>query len=199
MKIFLIGMMGSGKSYCSKKIAKKLKIPAFDLDTIIEMTEDLTIAEIFEEEGEEYFRKEEAKILRWFGEKKAFVLATGGGTPCFHKNMEWMNENGITIWLNEPINVLVERLKPEKEHRPLLKDLSDDELASFLTNKLAERNLYYSKATHSIEYSTMKDADLLDLLKEEIKKFKVETEKLKLESDKSKAESKKTKVNKKQA
>lgn len=196
MKIFLIGMMGSGKSFCSKKLAKKLKIPAFDLDTIIEMTEDLSIAEIFAEEGEEYFRKEEAKILRWFGEKKAFVLATGGGTPCFHKNMEWMNENGVTIWLNEPVNVLVDRLKPEKDHRPLVKDLSDEELASFLTNKLAERNQYYSKAKHSIEYSTMKDADLLNLLKDEIKKFKAETEKLKEESDKPKEKSKKKKVEK---
>lgn len=196
MKIFLIGMMGSGKSFCSKKLAKKLKIPAFDLDTIIEMTEDLTIAEIFEEEGEEYFRKEEAKILRWFGEKKAFVLATGGGTPCFHKNMDWMNENGITIWLNEPVPVLVERLKTEKEHRPLLKDLSDDELASFLTNKIAERKLYYSMAKHTIEYSTMKDADLLDLLKEEIKKFKEETEKLKVESEKLQEVSQKKKSKK---
>jgi shikimate kinase len=197
MKIFLIGMMGSGKSFCSKKLAKKLKVSAYDLDSIIEMTEDLTIAEIFEEEGEEYFRKEEAKILRWFGEKKAFVLATGGGTPCFHKNMEWMNQNGITIWLNEPVDVLVERLKPEKEHRPLLKDLSDDELATFLTNKLAERHQYYSTATHSIEYSKMKDADLLDLLKEEIQKFKAETEKAKKESEKLKAEDPKPKAKKK--
>ena len=165
MKIFLIGMMGSGKSFCSKKLAKKLKIAAYDLDKLIEMTEDISIAEIFEEEGEEYFRKEESKILRWFDEKKNFVLATGGGTPCFHKNMEWMNENGITIWINEPINVLVERLKKEKEHRPLIKDLSDDKLASFLTNKLAERTPFYSMATHTIEYSSMKDAELVKLIK----------------------------------
>ena len=159
-------MMGSGKSYCAKKIAKKLKLAAYDLDNLIEMTEDLTIAEIFEEEGEEYFRKLEAKILRWFGEKKNFVLATGGGTPCFHNNIDWMNENGITIWLDEPIDVLVERLKPGKEHRPLIKDLSDEELGSFLTNKLAERKPFYSQAKHAMAYSNITEKNLLKLIQE---------------------------------
>ncbi len=177
MKIFLIGMMGSGKSFCSKKLAKKLKIQAYDLDRVIEMTEDLTIAEIFEEEGEAYFRKEEAKILRWFGEKKSFVLATGGGAPCFYDNMEWMNQNGITIWLNEPVNVLVERLKSEKNQRPLIKDLTDDELAEFLTNKISERSQFYSLATHTVEYSSMKESELLKLIKKS-----VEIEELKLKS-----------------
>ena len=160
-------MMGSGKSYCAKKIAKKLKLAAYDLDNLVEMTEDLTIAEIFEEEGEEYFRKLEAKILRWFGEKKNFVLATGGGTPCFHKNIDWMNENGITIWLNEPIDVLVERLKPEKNHRPLISELSDEELGSFLTNKLAERTPFYSQAKHTVEFSSIKEKDFFKLIEEE--------------------------------
>ena len=167
MKIFLIGMMGSGKSYCAKKIAKKLKLAAYDLDNLVEMTEDLTISEIFEEEGEEYFRKLEAKILRWFGEKRNFVLATGGGTPCFHNNIDWMNENGITIWLNEPIDVLVERLKPEKYHRPLISGLSDEELGSFLTNKLAERTPFYSQAKHTVEFSSIKDKDFFKLIQED--------------------------------
>jgi shikimate kinase len=166
MKIFLIGMMGSGKSHCAKKISKKLKLAAYDLDNLIEMTEDLTIAEIFEEEGEAYFRTLEAKILRWFGEKKNFVLATGGGTPCFNKNIEWMNENGITIWLNEPIDVMVERLKPEKEHRPLISNLSDEELGSFLTDKLAERSPFYSLAKHTVTYSSIKEKDFLKVIQE---------------------------------
>lgn len=166
MRIFLIGMMGSGKSYCAQKIAKKLKLRAYDLDNLIEMTEDLTISEIFEEEGEEYFRKLEATILRWFGEKKDFVLATGGGTPCFHNNIEWMNENGITVWLNEPVEVLVERLKPEKAHRPLISERSDEELNAFLTDKLAERAPFYSQAKHAVAYSAMKEKDFIKLLQE---------------------------------
>ena len=118
-KIFLIGMMGSGKSYWTKKLSKKLKCGGYDLDNVVEINEEKTIAEMFEQDGEEYFRKAEAKVLRWFGEKKTFILATGGGTPCFHDNMNWMNKHGITIWLDEPIEILVERLKPGKELRPL--------------------------------------------------------------------------------
>lgn len=144
-RIFLIGMMGSGKSYWCKQLSKKLKCGGYDLDHLVEMNEEKSIAEIFAEDGEAYFRKAEAKVLRWFAEKKIFVLATGGGTPCFHENMEWMNKNGTTIWIDETIEVLAERLKPEKEHRPLIKNLSDDELKDFLSKKLAERKSFYSQ------------------------------------------------------
>jgi shikimate kinase len=144
-KIFLIGMMGSGKSYWCKQLANKLKSASYDLDYLIEMDEEKTIAEIFAKNGEVYFRKAEAKILRWFAEKKNFVLATGGGTPCFHNNMQWMNEQGLTVWLDETIEVLAERLQPEKEHRPLIRNLGDDELKFFLSNKLKERKTFYSQ------------------------------------------------------
>lgn len=150
MKIFLIGMMGSGKSYWSRLLAKKLKTGGYDLDFLIESHEEKTISEIFAEDGEAYFRKSEGKILRWFGEKKSFVLATGGGTPCFDDNMDWMNKQGITIWIDEPVTTLVERLLPEKEHRPLIRSLSESELFQFLTDKLKEREPFYSKAKHHL-------------------------------------------------
>ncbi len=145
-KIFLIGMMGSGKSYWAKRLSKKIKCGGYDLDNVVEINEEKTIAEMFEQDGEDYFRKAEAKVLRWFGEKKTYVLATGGGTPCFNDNMAWMNKHGITIWLDEPIETLVERLKPGKEHRPLIKNLSDDALFDFLTAKRAERAKFYGQA-----------------------------------------------------
>ena len=132
MKLFLIGMMGTGKTFWTQKLAKKLKIGGYDLDFLIEAHEEKSIAEIFSEDGEPYFRRTEAKILRWFKEKKAFVLATGGGTPCFLENMGWMNSQGVTIWIDEPINIIVERLITEKTHLPLIKDLSDNELHQFL-------------------------------------------------------------------
>ena len=110
IKIFLIGMMGSGKSYWTKYLSKKIKTGGYDLDFIIESNEEKTIAEIFAEDGEDYFRQQEAKILRWFKEKKTFVLATGGGTPCFSENIKWMNQQGLTIWIDEPIEELVKRL-----------------------------------------------------------------------------------------
>jgi shikimate kinase len=165
VKIFLVGMMGSGKSYCAKRLAKKLKTISYDLDNLIEILEEKTISEIFEEDGEEYFRKQESLLLRWFSEKKSFILATGGGTPCINNNMEWMNENGITIWLNEPVELLVKRLAKEKEHRPLIKDLTDEQMSDFLTKKLDERKPFYSLAKHTIEYSLMDDKELIKLVK----------------------------------
>src|SRR3954466_2665456 len=122
-KIFLIGMMGSGKSYWAEKLKKKLKVPAYDLDALIEMMEEKSVQEIFAEDGEEYFRKAEAKMLRLFAEKKQFILSCGGGTACYNDNMKWMNKQGITIWIDEPVEVLSERLSKEKSHRPLIKDL----------------------------------------------------------------------------
>lgn len=166
MKIFLLGMMGTGKSYWAKKLSKKLKTGGYDLDFLIESDEEKTIAEIFAEDGEAHFRKTEAKILRWFDEKKTFVLATGGGTPCFHDNMEWMNKHGITIWIDESIDTLVERLKPEKEHRPLIRDLSDHELSAFLSRKLAERSSYYQQAKYRLQGNAISDAGFAKIIKE---------------------------------
>jgi len=158
-------MMGSGKSFWTKKLSKKLKVGGYDLDFLIESHEEKTIPEIFAEDGEEYFRKAESKILKWFGEKKAFVLATGGGTPCFHDNMNWMNKNGITIWIDEPIEVLAKRLEPEKAHRPLIRELSDAELKTFLANKLAERTPFYQQATYHLQGNAISDAGFAEIIK----------------------------------
>jgi shikimate kinase len=166
MKIFLIGMMGTGKTYWCKKLAKKLKAGGYDLDFLIESHEEKSISEIFAEEGEAYFRRAESKILHWFKEKKSFVLATGGGTPCFHDNMQWMNEQGITIWIDEPVEVLVARLQPEKEFRPLIKDLSDEALKQFLTDKLVQRYPFYQQATYHLHGNAISDAGFAKIIKQ---------------------------------
>src|SRR5204863_6501254 len=120
MKIFLLGLMGSGKSFWAERLSAKLGISHFDLDAEIEGKEKKTIAEIFQEEGEETFRKKEAEALRTFSNKETFILSTGGGTPCFHCNMQWMNEHDVTIWINEPLDIIEDRLKTQKIHRPLI-------------------------------------------------------------------------------
>jgi shikimate kinase len=145
-KLFLIGMMGAGKSFFGKQIAKKLQLNFFDLDTVIEQEQQQTITEIFETKTEGLFRQIEANCLHTFNQKVNFVLATGGGTPCFYNNMQWMNEQGTTIWINESIDILVERLRKEKNHRPLVASLSDVDLKFFLENKLIERKPFYSQA-----------------------------------------------------
>ena len=165
-KIFLVGMMGSGKSHWTKKIAKWIKSGGYDLDNLIEMNEEKTIAEIFTEEGEEQFRKTEAKILRWFKEKKKYVLATGGGTPCFQDNMAWMKKEGIVIWLDESEDILVKRLVEEKAHRPLIADLSEQDLTKFIKDKLVERHAFYSQANYRLSSDQITDTALKQIIQQ---------------------------------
>jgi len=165
LKIFLIGMMGSGKTYWAEKLKKKLKIPAYDLDNLVEMMEEKTIAEIFEEKGEEYFRQAEAKMLRLFAEKKQFILSCGGGTACHNDNMKWMNNEGITIWINEPVQILAERLSRGKSHRPLIKNLDEAGLENFLERKLEQREIFYNQAAHSLSNGNINEKGFSAILK----------------------------------
>ncbi len=141
-------MMGSGKTTHSGKWARKAGLQAYDLDAMIEEQEGMSVSDIFALKGENYFRETEKNLLQSFAQKDNFILATGGGVPCFFDNMEWMNNHGITIWLNEDINILYGRLKSAKAHRPLLKDLNDKALKEYLDNKMTEREPFYSKAKY---------------------------------------------------
>ena len=163
-KIFLIGMMGAGKSYWTKQIAKWNKSVGYDLDDLIEMNEEKTIPEIFSEDGEAAFRKIEAKILRWFKEKKKFVIATGGGTPCFNDNMNWMKKEGVVIWLDESIEVIVSRLIAEKAKRPLIAHMNEAEIVKFIQEKLVERNPIYQQAHYRLTSDMLKEANLKKII-----------------------------------
>ncbi len=164
-RIFLIGMMGSGKSHWLKQMAKWNKSVGYDLDALIEMNEEKTIAEIFNEDGEAYFRKAEAAILKWFKEKKKYIVATGGGTACFQENMDWMKKEGIVIWLDESVDVLVQRLSKEKAYRPLIAYLSDIELIAFLEQKLVERHPFYKQAHYRLTSDQINESGLKKLIK----------------------------------
>lgn len=168
MKIFLVGMMGSGKSYWMDRIGRKLKLAKYDLDHLVEGVEDRSIQQVFNESGEAHFRKIESAVLRSFSDKDDFILATGGGTPCFYENMDWMNEQGITIWLDEATNILAERLIPEKAHRPLIAHLSNEALAAYLEAKKEERTTFYSKAKYKLSGDEINEKNLLALLNKTI-------------------------------
>ena len=135
MIYFLIGFMGSGKSFVGKRLAEKLNCDFVDLDDYLVEKEGLSIAEIFEKYDENYFREKESIYLSHFFDKKNIVLATGGGAPCFFDNMKKMCNNGITIYLYISPTLLFERLSKQKEQRPLLKGKTDDELRDFIFNK----------------------------------------------------------------
>ncbi|HEX2683637.1 MAG TPA: shikimate kinase, partial [Ferruginibacter sp.] len=98
-KIFLVGFMGSGKTYWGRIWAQAYQLAFYDLDEVIEQDQGKTVAEIFKTYGEDRFRQIEAGTLRSFSEKNNCIVACGGGTPCFHDNMQWMNEQGTTVYL----------------------------------------------------------------------------------------------------
>jgi len=148
-------MMGSGKSYWAQKIADTHNMEWIDLDAQIEKEASMTIKEIFAAEGEAYFRNKEKEVLHKLSEFGNIIIATGGGTPCFHDNMQWMNQHGITIWIDESVEVLAERLKKEKAHRPLIKDLNDEELIHFLSMKLSERSKFYNQCQYHLQGDTI--------------------------------------------
>lgn len=163
MKIFLIGLMGSGKSFLGKKIAQSIQLPFLDLDAEIEKQEGLSISKIFSTQGKEYFRTIEAAALRKHSEVKEFVMATGGGTPCFHNNMSFINQIGTSIFLDTPMKEILERLNsPQKKLRPLLEGVSGDAIEQTLEKMLEIRLPFYEKANFTVNGATV--WDILQLL-----------------------------------
>lgn len=148
MKIYLTGMPGCGKSTLGKLLAQKLNIPFVDLDEVIENEVEKSIKDIFHDLGEAYFRKMESRLLKEYTAKESsFLMATGGGAPCYFDNMDFMNENGISVFLNVPVETIAERLfKTKLEERPLLKDLEYDTAVKELNKKLQARLPFYSNA-----------------------------------------------------
>lgn len=145
-RVFLVGFMGSGKSTLGKLIAAELGFSFLDLDQAIEEKYHNTISEIFSLHGEQGFREFEKDTLHSLVADTQVVIATGGGTPCFYDNMLWMLDHGLVIFLNCSVEVLMQRLQSEKEHRPLINHLDHTALQTFIEHKLSERLPFYSKA-----------------------------------------------------
>jgi shikimate kinase len=151
MRIYLIGFMGSGKTYWGRQLGQKLEVPQFDLDEQIEQAEGRPVTEIFAASGEEYFRLKEQETLMMLSETHdSFVMATGGGTPCFFNNIDYMNKMGTTIWINCSIDSLHHRISGEQLQRPLVKDLDSEQLRTYITKKLGDRKIFYQQASEII-------------------------------------------------
>ncbi len=147
-------MPASGKSFQATELSKRFNIPAFDLDYIVQTFLQLSINEIFQKYGESYFREVEANVLRSFSARSEFILACGGGTACFSDNIKWMNETGITIWLDPPMEVIVNRLMDAGPLRPLIKENEREKLENFLIEMYEVRKAYYQQAKHRIAESS---------------------------------------------
>lgn len=165
MRIYLIGFMGVGKTHWGKQLSKKLSIPFFDLDAVIEEDTGKTITEIFEQEGEESFRTKEREVLYLLSEShESMILSCGGGAPCFFNNIDYMNEKGTTIWINTPFDILLGRLRQNKETRPLLKDLDDEQLKAYIVKKNSDRHIFYDRAKIKINDNHIKVDEFIKLI-----------------------------------
>ena len=150
MRYFLIGFMGSGKSKVGKIVAEQLHLKYIDLDEFIEESEQRSVSDIFNNSGETYFRELEQQYLKEIMKEDNILVSTGGGTPTFHNLIETMNEVGETIYLQCCTEILFKRLHENKEKRPMISELSDKSLKRYIENKLSERKIFYTKATHTI-------------------------------------------------
>jgi len=146
-RIFMIGYMGSGKTSLGKKLAENLHFSFVDMDAHIEEKYHKTVSEIFAELGQEKFREIEKECLHEIGDFENTIISTGGGAPCFYDNIQYMNEKGLTIYLNLTIEQLAVRLENSRAgKRPLLADKKGEALVEFIRNGLEQRLQFYEQA-----------------------------------------------------
>ncbi len=150
-RIILIGFMGAGKTTLGKALAESLFIPFYDTDALIEHHTNSSISSIFLNYGESYFRNLEKETIENLPKNSSYVLAVGGGLPCFNNLMETLNTLGTTVYLKHDVTTLSKRLTNDSEQRPLVAEKSGDALISYIQEKVDERELVYTKAQLILE------------------------------------------------
>jgi len=170
VQIVLLGYMGSGKSSIGLNLGEALNIKSLDLDDYIESQEGTSISNIFKDKGEIYFRKKEAEYLRTLLlDSKEMVLSLGGGTPCYANNMDAINKHTPnSFYLNLSVLTLLNRLSTEKEKRPLIAQLSNDELTEFIGKHLFERSFFYTKASNTIRCGDKSIAEITEEIRSKL-------------------------------
>ena len=146
--IYLIGYMGTGKTTITKLLANELHLPYHDTDQEIEKKEKRSVSEIFKKDGELHFRILETELLKTINQNS--IIACGGGLPIHNNNMGLINSKGISIYLKASDNCLFNRLKNEKQNRPLIDNKTNEELEVYIKNELQKRSPFYNLANHTI-------------------------------------------------
>jgi shikimate kinase len=162
--IFLTGYMGSGKTALAREMSEYCGWVAVDTDALIEERSGCSIAAFFESKGETAFREAEKELLSELCRMERLIVSTGGGMPCYHGNMEHMNQNGITVYLRFSAEVLYEKLKNYTADRPLLQGKKGDDLKNHIAVTLQEREKYYLRSDIVIEKLSVNAQDLLNII-----------------------------------
>lgn len=159
IRVIFIGYMGAGKTTVGKALAKELGLVFYDLDWYIETRMRKTVKQLFDERGEEGFRQIEYNMLHEVAEFENVIISCGGGTPCFYDNMDYLNQQGETVYLKGSPQVIYEHLKMAKGVRPLLLNKTPDELRVYIEEQLAKREQFYAKAKHTFNIGVMDNFD----------------------------------------
>lgn len=163
MKIVLLGYMASGKSAVGKILAEALNIQFIDLDSFIEVHEQMSITQIFDTKGEIYFRKKEGEYLQeLLNSNESSVISLGGGTPCYGNNMDFIENKSSSFYLKASINTIFERLKKETSQRPLVAAIGTENLKEYIAKHLFERAPYYERAHHTVLADHKNVAQIVD-------------------------------------
>ena len=163
IRIIIIGYMGAGKTTVGRALSRELGIPFYDLDWYIESRMRKTVKQLFDERGEEGFRRIERNMLHEVAEFENVIVSCGGGTPCFFDNMEYMNQQGQTVYLQASPEVLYGHLLMGKSVRPLLLGKTREELPVFIKEQLKQREPYYSQARHILNVDLMDNYDKIKI------------------------------------
>jgi shikimate kinase len=163
--------MGAGKTTIGKALSKELGATFYDLDWYIESRMRKTVAQIFAEKGEEGFRKMEYNMLHEVAEFENVIISCGGGTPCFFDNMDYLNQQGQTVYLKASPEVLHDHLLMGKVERTLIKGKSPEELIAFIREQLEKREPYYTKAKYTLDVSLMDNYEKIKISVEKLKEL----------------------------
>ena len=160
--VFLVGYMAAGKTTLGRRAAQLLNVEFIDLDAYIESRYRKSVSELFAERGEAGFRDIERRMLHEVGEFDNVLVATGGGTPCFFDNMEYMRSRGITVYLEASASILCQRLSRAKEKRPLVAETTSEELHDYVSEMLKRREPYYRQADYCFDADRYEAVDSVD-------------------------------------
>ena len=156
--IYLVGLMGAGKTTIGRQLARTLKMPFYDSDKAIEERTGVDIPTIFEFEGEEGFRNREQKMLQQLTEIKGIVMATGGGAVLREENRKLLSENGFVIYLHCDVDKLLERTRRDSQ-RPLLNTQDPKERLEMLFEQ--RKPLYTAIADFTIDTGVLQRRDVV--------------------------------------
>ncbi len=146
MKVYIIGMPGTGKTHFGRLLSRSMRLQFYDTDEMLEKKEGMPIRQIVSEKGEPYFRLLEHELIRQLSMRSNCIISCGGGTPVFNDNIDLMKNSGIVIWLNTSLDIIAKRIAQNVTRRPQFVGLNEAEIRLKLNDIFEKRKKIYAKA-----------------------------------------------------